>query len=178
MTDRLTLLSLYNVRKWKDRPSLGVGRDSKALNWDLKDWDSSWLRVQFKFVAQSCPALCDPMDCSMPGFHVLHQFLELAQTHVLQISDVTQPSLPLPSPSPPAFNISQHQGIFLMKRWEKYPGVWFYSWSDAILRQETLYFYKIVLNGMIMPSCEDALRPGYLQVEMASRQLVSKLRAH
>ena len=56
-------------------------------------------------VSQSCPALCNTMDCSTPGFPVHHQLLELAQTHV---SDAIQPSHPLSSPSPPAFNLSQH----------------------------------------------------------------------
>ena len=52
------------------------------------------------------------MDCSTPGFPVYHQLLELAQTHVHWVSDAIQPSHPLSSPSPPAFNLSQHQGLF------------------------------------------------------------------
>ena len=56
--------------------------------------------------------LCDPMDCSMPGFPVHHQFPEPAQTHVHRVSDAIQPAHPLWSPSPPAFNLSQHQGLF------------------------------------------------------------------
>ena len=56
--------------------------------------------------------LCDPMDCSTPGFPVYHQLPELAQTHVHRVSDAIQPSHPLPSPSPPAFNPSQHRGLF------------------------------------------------------------------
>ena len=63
-------------------------------------------------VANSYPTLCDSMDCSMPGFSVLHCFPEFAQTHVHWISDTIQPSHPLSSPSPPAFNLSQHQGLF------------------------------------------------------------------
>jgi len=63
-------------------------------------------------VTKSCLALCDPMDCSMPGFGVLHYLLELAQTHVHWVGDAIQPSHPLSSPSPPAFNLSQHQGLF------------------------------------------------------------------
>ena len=70
------------------------------------------LRSQFSSVAQSCPTLCDPMDCSMPGFPVHHQLPELNQTHVHQVSDAIQPSHPLSSPSPPDFNLSQHQGLF------------------------------------------------------------------
>ena len=54
---------------------------------------------QFSSVAQSCLTLCDPMDCSMPGFQVDHQLMELAQTHVHQVSDAIQPSHPLSSPS-------------------------------------------------------------------------------
>ena len=61
--------------------------------------------VQFSSVAQSCPTLCDPMDCSMPGFPVYHQLPELAQTHVHRVSDAIQPSDPLSSPSPPAFDL-------------------------------------------------------------------------
>ena len=68
--------------------------------------------VQFNSVAQSCPTLCYPMDCSTPGFLVHYQLPELAQTHVHQVGDAIQPSYPLSSPSPPAFNLSQHQSIF------------------------------------------------------------------
>ena len=67
--------------------------------------------VQFSSVTQLCSTLCDPMDCSMPGFPVHHQLLELAQTHVHWIGDIIQPSHPLSTPSP-AFNLSQHQGLF------------------------------------------------------------------
>ena len=55
---------------------------------------------------------CDPIDCSMPGFPVHHQLLQLTQTHVHGVGDAIQPSHPLLSPSPPAFNLSQHQDIF------------------------------------------------------------------
>ena len=55
--------------------------------------------VQFSSVAQSCPALCDPMYCSTPGFLVHHQFLELAQTHAHRVGDAIQPFHPLSSPS-------------------------------------------------------------------------------
>ena len=63
-------------------------------------------------VAQSCPTLCDAMDCSTLGFPVLHHLPELAQNHFHWFGDTIQPSCPLPSPSPPAFYISQHQGPF------------------------------------------------------------------
>ena len=65
-----------------------------------------------QFSPQSCPALCDSMDCSKPVFPVHHQLPELTQTHVHRVGDVIQPSHPLLSPSPPAFNLSQHQGLF------------------------------------------------------------------
>ena len=70
------------------------------------------LSVQFSSVAQSCPTLCNPMDCSTPGLPVHHQLPELAQAHVHQVGDAIQPSHLLSSPSPPAFNPSQHQGLF------------------------------------------------------------------
>ena len=68
--------------------------------------------VQFSSVAQSCPTLCDLMDCSTPGFRIHCQLLEFTQTHVHWVSDAIQPSHPLSSPSPPAFNLSRHQGLF------------------------------------------------------------------
>ena len=67
---------------------------------------------QFSSVTQSYPALCNPMDCCTPGFLVHHQLQKLAQTHVRWVSDSIQPSHSLSSPSPPAFNLSQHQGLF------------------------------------------------------------------
>ena len=68
--------------------------------------------VQFSSVTQSCPTLCDPMNRSTPGLPVHHQLLEFTQTHVHRVSDARQPSHPLLSPSPPAPNPSQHQGLF------------------------------------------------------------------
>ena len=67
------------------------------------------LSVQFSSVAQLCLTLYNPMDCSTPGFPVLHHLPEFAQTH---IGDAIQPSCPLSSPSPPAYNLSYHQGAF------------------------------------------------------------------
>ena len=67
---------------------------------------------QFSSVVQSCPTLCDPMNHSTPGLPVHHQFPESTQTHVHRVSDAIQPSHPLSSPSPPALNPSQHQGLF------------------------------------------------------------------
>ena len=86
--------------------------------------------VQFSSVAQSCLTLCDAMDGSTPGFPVHHQFLELAQTHIHQVSDTIQPSHPQSSPSP-AVNLSQHQGLFQWVsstciRWPKY---WSFSFN-------------------------------------------------
>ena len=71
--------------------------------------------VQFSSVTQLRPTLCDPMDCSTPGFPVHHQLLELTQTHVYWVSDVIHHQRwchLLSSPSPPAFDLSQHQGFF------------------------------------------------------------------
>ena len=69
--------------------------------------DSSRLSVQFSRVR-----LCDPMDCSTTGLPVYHQLLEFTQTHAHHVGNAIQPSHPLPSPSPPAFNLSQHEDLF------------------------------------------------------------------
>ena len=65
-------------------------------------------------VAQSCSTLCDPMNCRTPGLPVHHHLPEFTQNHIHWVHDGIQPSHPLSSPSPPAFNLSQHQGLF---RW-------------------------------------------------------------
>ena len=70
--------------------------------------------VQFSLVAQSCLTLCDSMDCSTPGFPVLRYLPEFTQLHVHWLGEAIQPSYPLSPPSLPAFNLSQHQGLF---RW-------------------------------------------------------------
>ena len=67
-------------------------------------------------VTQLCPTLCDHKNHNMPGLHVHHQLLKFTQTHVHWLSDAIQPSHPLSSPSPPAFNLSQHQGLFQMSQ--------------------------------------------------------------
>ena len=74
-----------------------------------------WLssnKIQFSSVAQSCPTLRDPVDHSTPGLPVHHWLLEFTQTYVHWVGDAIQPSHPLLSPSPPAFNLSQHEGLF------------------------------------------------------------------
>jgi len=86
--------------------------------------------VQFSSVAQLDPTLYQPMDCSTPGFPVHHQVPEFTQTHVHWVGDAIQSSHPLSSPSPPAFNQSQHQ-VFsdesvLCIRWPKY---WSFSFN-------------------------------------------------
>ena len=83
---------------------------------------------QFSSVTQSFPTLCNPMDCSTPGFAVHHQLLALAQAHAYQVGDAIQPSHLLSSPSPPSLYLSQHQGKMLFFssesalriRWPKY----------------------------------------------------------
>ena len=68
--------------------------------------------LQFNSVVQSCPTFHEPIDCSTPGFPVYHQLLEFTQTHVHRVSDAIQLFHSLSSPSPPAFSLSQHQGLF------------------------------------------------------------------
>ena len=68
--------------------------------------------VQFSSVAQSCPTLCDPVNCSTPGLPLHHQLPESTQTLVHWVSDAIQPSHPLSSSSPPALSLSQDSGLF------------------------------------------------------------------
>ena len=86
----------------------------------------------FSAVAQSCPTLYDLMDCDTPGLPVHHQLPELTQTPVHRIGDAIQPSHPLSSLSPPAFNLAQHQGLFRRVsssiRWPKY---WSFTFSTS-----------------------------------------------
>ena len=86
--------------------------------------------VQFSSISQPCLTLCNPMDCSTPGLSVHHQLPEFTQTHVDWVSDAIQPSHSVSSPSPPALNLSQHQGLFnwsaVCIRWPKY---WSLSFS-------------------------------------------------
>ena len=84
---------------------------SSILAWEIP-WTEEPGRLQFSSVAQSCPTLCDPMDCSMPGLPVHHQLPEPTQTHVHHVGDAIQSSHPLSSPSLPTFNLSQHQGLY------------------------------------------------------------------
>ena len=98
------------------KSSKGSSLQSHMLLQSDIGWGSGHLNafssVQFNAVAQSCLTLCDPIDCSMPGFPVHQQLSEFIQTHVHWVGDAIQPSHPLSSPSPPAFNLSQHQGLF------------------------------------------------------------------
>ena len=86
--------------------------------------------VQFSSVAQSCPTLCDPVNCSTPGLPVHHQLPEFTQTHVHRVGDAIQPSHPLPSPSfllpiPPSIRVFSNEATLRM-RWPKY---WSFSFS-------------------------------------------------
>ena len=88
------------------------------------------LSVQFSSVAQLCPTLCNPMDCSTPDFPVHHQLPEVAQTHVHWVSDAIQPSHPLSSPSPPpsifpSIRVFSNESA-LRIRWPKY---WSFSFN-------------------------------------------------
>ena len=90
--------------------------------WDMGNFSSQ--SVQFSSVTQLCLTLCNPMDCSMPGLPVHHQLPGFTQTHVHWVGNTIQPPHSLLSPSLPAFNLSQHQGLFqwaaLRMRWPKF----------------------------------------------------------
>ena len=79
---------------------------------ERKTFPNQSYSVHFSRSVVSNSALCNPMDCSIPGLPVHHQLPEFTQTHVHQVSDAFQPSHPLLSPSPHTFKLSQHQGLF------------------------------------------------------------------
>ena len=86
---------------------------TKIYDWQVSTWkDAQYNSVQFSSVTQLCLPLCDPVNRSMPGLPVHHQLPEFTQTHVHRVGDAIQPSHPLSSPSLPASNPSQHQGLF------------------------------------------------------------------
>ena len=80
------------------------------------------IMIQFSSVTQSCPAFCDPMNCSTPGFPIHHQLLESTQTYIHHIGNAIQPSHPLSSPSPPTFNLSQNKNLLQ----------WVSSWHQVV----------------------------------------------
>ena len=88
---------------------------------------------------------CDPMDCSTPGFPVHHQLPELAQTHVHWVSDAIQSSHPLSSPSPPAFNLSQHQSLF--------------QWVSSSHQFSSVQFSRSVVSDSLWPHEPQHTRP-------------------
>ena len=99
---------------WEDPLEEEMATHSSILAWEIP-WTEESVQlqsVQFSSVAQPCQTLYNPMDCRTPGFPVHHQLPELAQTDVHRVGDAIQPSHPLSSPSPPAFNLSLHQGLF------------------------------------------------------------------
>ena len=112
--------SLWRILEWivisfsRDLPNPGIVPGSPALQADalLSKPPGKHASVQFSSVAQLCPTLCDPMNCSRPGLPVHHHLPEFTLTHIHRVHDAIQPSHPLSSPSPPAHNPSQHQSLF------------------------------------------------------------------
>ena len=103
------LFSHMNYPCYRNSPNTHfIHRTPFIISYSVESYVSS---AQFRSVAQLCLTLCNLMDCSTPGFPVHHQLPELAHTHG-HVSDAIQPFHPLLSPSPPAFNLSQHQGLF------------------------------------------------------------------
>ena len=110
-TRKALVAALFTVtRTWKQPkcPS-AKGTDKEYV---VCIYNGIFSSVQFSSVTQLCRTLCNPMNCTTPGFPVHHQLPELTQTHVHWVSDAIQPSHPLSSPYPPTVNLSQHQGLF------------------------------------------------------------------
>ena len=112
--------------------------------------------VQFSSVIQSYPSLCNPMDGSTPGLPVHHQLPEFIQTHVHRVGDAIQPSHPLSSPSPPAFNLSQHQGLFKWVSSSHQVAKEFTSASASVLPVNTQDWSPLGWTGWISFSPRDS----------------------
>ena len=110
----LTLTTKENRHEKRTLPRSGIEKVQKCEYNQKRYNDPTFYHeeLQFSSVTQSCPTLSDHMDCSMPGFAIHHQLTELVQTYVHWVGDAIQPSPLLLSPSPPAFNLFQHQGLF------------------------------------------------------------------
>ena len=91
---------------------LGQGENYYIINMNFNEDPDVRKELEFSSVAQSCLTLCDPMNHSTSGLPVHHQLPEFTQPHAPRVSDAIQPSHPLSSPSPPAPNLSQIQGLF------------------------------------------------------------------
>jgi len=147
---------------WGRDPPLHILHCLHGLSWLMhfkrlhRDGMLHLWSVQFSLVTQSCPTLCNPMDCSSPGFPVHHQLPELTQTHVHWVSDAIQPSHPLSSPSPPAFilllpstfpsiRVFSNESVLLM-RWPKY---WSFSFGISPSNEYSgLISFKTVLISL------------------------------
>ena len=99
---RQRLTDAIKVKTWKMKNNLDL----------IEEFLPHLQSVGFSSVAQMCPTIWDPMNCSTPGIPVHHQLPESTQTHVHRVGDTIQPSDPLWSPSPPALNLFQRQGHF------------------------------------------------------------------
>ena len=116
-----TTISLHWSQAWlvnnngdEQVPQLQQEDGNYCNNWKVQKDKVKEAFVQFSSIAQSCLTPCDPINHSTPGLPVHHHLPEFTQTHVHWVTDANQPSHPLSPPSPPAFNLSQHQGLF---RW-------------------------------------------------------------
>ena len=149
--------------RWKDiDPSLDEmsGKEQAAIFNSLYFLLSVQISsVQFSSVAQSCPTLCNPMNCSTPGLPVHHQLPEFTQTHIHQVSDAIQPSHPLSSPSPPApspppsITVFSNESILRM-RWPKY---WSFSFS-TIPSKEIPGLTSFRMDWLDLPAVQGTLK--------------------
>ena len=129
-----------SLSKWYMSLSKCTWREPSDLRSILERW---W----WWSVTQSCPTHCDPMDCSMPDFPVLQHLSEFAQTHVHWVGDFIQLSHLLSPRSPPAFNLSQHQGLFQCQLFTS--GGWSIGASSSVLPKNIQDLFPLGLTALI-----------------------------
>ena len=100
------------VRGEKEIKRIQIGKEEVKLSLFADDMILYIEHPKFSSVAQPCPKLCNPMNCSTPDLPVHHELPEFTHIHVQRVSDVIQPTHSLSSPSPPDLNPSQHQSLF------------------------------------------------------------------
>ena len=150
--------TMENREKYSESSSASSSLMSLGGNKRNPLWTPLLVSVLFSSVAQSCPTLCDPTNCSTPGLPVHHQLPEFTQTHVHWVGDPIQPSHSLSSPSPPALILSQHQGLQMSQLFASGGQSIGVAASTLILRNEHPGLISFRMDGLDLLSVQGTLK--------------------